>query len=207
MTDRRTVEASAKDAAITEALSAEVPEPRLVERVGRFAVQRLLGQGGFGSVFLALDEQLNRLVAVKVPHAEVVLQLEDAEAYLAEARTVARLDHPHIVPVYDVGSTPEFPCFIITKYIEGVDLATRLGQARFSVAEAAGLVATVAEALHHAHTHGFVHRDVKPGNILIDETGKPYIVDFGLALSEQNCARCLPVRGNSGLHEPRARSR
>jgi serine/threonine protein kinase len=174
----------------------------LVERVGRYAVQRLLGQGGFGSVFLALDEKWNRLVAVKVPHPDVISQLEDAEAYLAEARTIANLDHPHIVPVYDVGSMADFPCYIITKYIEGADLATRLSQSKLTCAKTAELVATVSEALHHAHTHGIVHRDVKPGNVVLDTTGKPFVVDFGVALSEQNTHDAFRYCGTPAYMSP-----
>src|SRR5438067_1539987 len=75
------------------------------ERIGRYRIERVLGKGGFGLVYLAHDEQLNRPVAIKVPHAQVVAEAGDAQAYLTEARTVANLDHPHIVPVYDVGST------------------------------------------------------------------------------------------------------
>src|SRR5262249_19007666 len=135
--------------------------------VGRYRVERVLGQGGFGLVYLAHDEQLQRLVAIKVPHPERVERPEDAEAYLSEARTVANLDHPHIVPVHDVGSTETFPCFVVSKYIDGTDLASRLEQSRLSPHEAVELVATVAEALHHAHKQGLVHRDIKPGNILL----------------------------------------
>src|SRR5215467_13701065 len=75
------------------------------QHIGRYRVERLLGRGGFGLVYLAHDEQLRRLVAIKVPHPERVTKFEDAEAYLTEARTVANLDHPNIVPVHDVGST------------------------------------------------------------------------------------------------------
>jgi serine/threonine protein kinase len=91
--------------------------------IGRYRVEKILGKGGFGLVYLAHDEQLNRPVAVKVPHARLVSKPEDAELYLAEARTVANLDHPRIVPVYDVGSSSEFPCFVVAKYIEGENLA------------------------------------------------------------------------------------
>src|SRR5208283_2783874 len=132
------------------------------------------------------DETLERYVAVKVPHAKLVSRPEDADAYLTEARTVASLDHPSIVPVHDVGSTDEFPCFVVSKYIDGTDLATRLKQSRLSIHEAVELVATVAEALHFAHKQGLVHRDIKPGNILLDKVGKPFVADFGLALREQD---------------------
>jgi serine/threonine protein kinase len=91
----------------------------------------------------------------------IVARAEDAEAYLVEARTVANLDHPNIVPVHDAGSTDEFPCFIVSKYIDGTDLATRLKQCRLSIHESVELEATVAEALHHAHKQGLVHRDIQ----------------------------------------------
>ena len=121
--------------------------------------------------------------------ARLVARPEDAEAYLTEARTVANLDHPHIVPVFDVGSTEDFPCYIVSKYIDGTDLATKLKQSRLSLHETVELVATVAEAMHHAHKQGLVHRDIKPGNILLDKSGKPFVADFGLALREQDVGK------------------
>src|SRR6266436_546541 len=96
-------------------------QPGAVEHpkcIGRYRMGRVLGQGGFGIVYLAHDDQLQRLVAIKVPHRHRVSTTEDAEAYLTEARTVANLDHPHIVPVYDVGSSEDWPCFIVSKFIE-----------------------------------------------------------------------------------------
>jgi serine/threonine protein kinase/formylglycine-generating enzyme required for sulfatase activity len=161
----------------------------LPDRIGRYRIERVLGEGGFGWVFLAHDDQLRRAVAIKVPHARLVAQPEAAEAYLTEARTVANLDHPHIVPVHDVGSTEQFPCFVVSKFIDGTDLARRLQQARLSLQDTVELVATVAEALHHAHKQGLVHRDIKPGNILLDRTGKPFVGDFGLALREQDVGK------------------
>ena len=141
--------------------------------VGRYRVESLLGEGGFGRVYLVYDEQLEREVAVKVPHRKLVPGPEAAESYLAEARAAARLDHPNIVPVYDVGSVPEFPCFIVSKFIEGRTLAQQMKTRSLSFIEATRLVTTIAKALHHAHLRGIVHRDVKPGNILIDTAGRP----------------------------------
>src|SRR5262245_64782156 len=102
---------------------ADFPPP---QRIGRYRIEGVLGHGGFGIVYLAHDEQLSRPVAIKVPHARLIAEAGDAEAYLTEARTVANLDHPNIVPVHDVGSTEECPRFIVSKYIDGADLATRL---------------------------------------------------------------------------------
>jgi serine/threonine protein kinase/formylglycine-generating enzyme required for sulfatase activity len=170
-------------ATVEEALDATT------QYIGRYRVERLLGQGGFGLVYLAFDDRLERHVAIKVPHRHRVSNSQDAQAYLIEARIVAKLDHPNIVPVHDVGNTEQFPCFIVSKYIEGTDLATRLKESRLSIHEAVELLATVAEALHYAHKQGLVHRDIKPGNILLGKTGKPYVADFGLALREQDIGK------------------
>src|SRR5262245_13960615 len=102
------------------------PTSPLPSHVGRYRVERLLGQGSFGRVYLAHDDHLHRPVAVKVPHRRLVARPQDAAAYLTEARTVAQLDHPHIVPVFDVGSTEECPFFFVSKYVEGRTLAQQI---------------------------------------------------------------------------------
>jgi serine/threonine protein kinase len=137
-------------------------------KIGRYRIIHRLGQGGFGRVYLAHDDDLDRPVAIKVPNRERVTHAEDVEAFLVEARIVAKLDHPNIVPVYDVGRTDDGLCFVVSKLVEGSDLAVRISQDRPSIRESAELVAIIAEALHFAHTKGLVHRDVKPANILID---------------------------------------
>src|SRR6516225_3399444 len=180
----------------------DLAAPRLPERIGRYRIERVLGKGGFGLVYLAQDDQLSRKVAIKVPHRKLVDRPEDAEAYLTEASTVANLDHPHIVPVFDVGSTEQFPCFVVSKYIDGTDLAARLKQSRLALHEAVELVATVAETLHHAHKQGLVHRDIKPGNILLDRGDKPYVADFGLALREQDVGKGPRYAGTPAYMSP-----
>lgn len=181
----------------SSAAVAEVPE-----RIGRYRVERLLGQGGFGLVYLGYDERLERRVAIKVTHRSLLTRATDVNAYLAEARTVAVLDHPHIIPVHDVGQTEAFPCFIVSKYVEGMDLSKRLRASLPSAIEAAELTATLAEALHFAHQRGIVHRDIKPANILIDGTGRPYVGDFGLALREQDIGRGPKYVGTPSYMSP-----
>lgn len=172
------------------------------ECIGRYRIDRVLGKGGFGLVYLAHDQQLDRLVAIKVPHARLAPRASDTDAYLNEARTVAQLDHPHLVPVYDVGSTNEYPCFLVSKYIEGRSLSAIISENRPNYQESSKLVATIADALHYAHMHGVVHRDIKPGNILIDASGNPHIVDFGLALREQQFGKGSNCAGTPSYMSP-----
>ncbi len=176
--------------------------PNSLGRLGHYEILEVLGKGGYGLVYLGHDERLDRPVAVKVPHAKLISQPEDAEALLAEARTVANLDHPNIVPVHDVGSTEDCPCYVVSKYVEGTDLSAKIKENRLKYTEAAELVATVAEALHYAHKQGLVHRDVKPGNILIGNDGKPYVVDFGLALREENIGKGPKYAGTPAYMSP-----
>src|SRR5437763_6530174 len=141
-------------------------------QIGRYRVIRLLGKGGFGRVYLAQDDELDRPVAIKVPHPERIASPSDLDAFLKEAKNLAKLEHPNIVPVYDAGRTDDGLCFVVSKFLEGNDLAAKIRQGRLDFHEAAELVATIAEALHYAHTRGLVHRDIKPANILIDASGK-----------------------------------
>lgn len=171
-------------------------------QIARFQIEKLLGEGGFGRVYLAHDEQLGRRVAIKVPHARLISQLENVEMYLVEARMVANLDHPGIVPVYHVGSTEDCPCYIVSKYIEGSNLSTFLKKDRLGYAQSAELVATIARSLDYAHKQGVVHRDVKPGNILIGKSGEPYVVDFGLALREENVGKGPKHAGTPAYMSP-----
>ena len=172
-------------------------------QIGRYRVIRLLGQGGFGTVYLAHDDDLDRPVAIKVPNPNRIRGEKDIEAYLQEARILARLEHPHIVPVHDLGRTPDGLCFVVSKFVEGSDLAARIKhRERLGFGEAAELIATVAEALHYAHTLGLVHRDIKPANILIDGLGKPCVADFGLALKDEDFGKGARLAGTPSYMSP-----
>ncbi|HZW29578.1 MAG TPA: SUMF1/EgtB/PvdO family nonheme iron enzyme [Isosphaeraceae bacterium] len=179
------------------------PAPEVDPRtIGRYRVVRRLGQGGFGLVYLGHDDDLDRPVAIKVPHPHRITHPEDVAAYLAEARILARLDHPHIVPVFDVGRTADGLCYVVSKLVEGSDLAARISQGPMPYPQAAELVADVAEALHYAHSHGLVHRDIKPANILVDAAGHPVVVDFGLALRDEDFGKSPLLVGTPGYMSP-----
>ncbi|MFK8112563.1 MAG: SUMF1/EgtB/PvdO family nonheme iron enzyme [Rubripirellula sp.] len=170
---------------------------------GRYRSERVLGEGAFGRVYLAFDSELRRQVAVKVPTAKRFKKPEDAAAYLAEARTVASLDHPNVVPVYDVGHTSDGVIYVVSKFIEGCTLKTRLKEDCPSHAESAKLTATVALALQHAHERRIIHRDIKPGNILLEEsTNTAYVADFGLAIREEDYLRDSSIAGTPAYMSP-----
>lgn len=150
--------------------------------LGHFELVEQIGSGSFGSVWKARDAELDRIVAVKIPR-KGQLDPTEAEHFLREARAAAQLRHPNIVSVHEVGRD-EHTIFIVSDYIRGVSLAEWLTARQLTDVEAAQLCTTIAEALHHAHEAGVVHRDLKPGNIMIDEVGEPHIMDFGLARRE-----------------------
>jgi serine/threonine protein kinase len=178
------------------------PSAGAPSKIGRYRIICQLGRGGFGRVYLAHDDELDRSVAIKVPNPERIIHPEDAEAFLVEARILAKLDHPHIVPVHDVGRTEDGLCFVVSKRVEGSDLAVRIAQARPSFRDAAELVATIADALHYAHGRGLVHRDIKPANILIDASGKPCLADFGLALRDEEFGKVGGLAGTPSYMSP-----
>jgi serine/threonine protein kinase len=140
----------------------------------RYVLESLIAEGGFGQVWRAWDRTLERLVAIK-------LSTVDSSA---EARRVAQLQHPGVVAVHDLGKEGDF-WYIVFDLVEGTDLAKRIEEDPPDWRESVRIVADVACTLQYAHEKGFVHRDVKPGNILIKRNGKPILADFGIAFTEQ----------------------
>ena len=168
----------------------------------RYRLIRLLGEGAFGKVYLALDIELKRQVAIKVPKPERFVESQDFETYLAEAQTVASLEHPCIVPVYDTGRTPEGAVFIVSRFIEGETLESRL-LSPISFEEAARILKAVAGALQYAHDRRLIHRDVKPANILLESsTHTPFVTDFGLAIRNDDYAKQLGLAGTVAFMSP-----
>jgi serine/threonine protein kinase len=148
--------------------------------IGKFEMLEAIGSGGFGTVYKARDPQLDRTVAIKVPLSGLLADRADLDRFLREARSVARLSHPSIVPVHDVGEHEGIP-YLVSEFVQGLTLTDLLSARRLPPREAAELVAAVAGALQYAHEQGVVHRDVKPSNILLDDQGRPHVMDFGLA--------------------------
>ena len=153
------------------------PTPRTLG--GRYRLDELIAEGGFARVYKAYDTELQRTIAVKIPKPD---RLESAETLQAEARRIARLNHERIVSVFDAGIDGD-TCFIVTEYVEGGSLATHLARDRPSSGQVVDWIVDVAEALEHAHLNGVIHRDIKPGNILIDRNGRAKLADFGISRS------------------------
>lgn len=162
--------------------TSSVAEPVPRQQFGRYEIQRRLGGGAMGTVFLAHDPQLHRLVALKVPRLK---QLEFGDAkprFLREARAAASLHHPHLCAVYDVGEVDGMP-YITMAYLRGESLSHWITNKR-SFDESAKLLSKIASAVHYAHRQGIIHRDLKPSNILFDDANEPVVSDFGLARLE-----------------------
>jgi formylglycine-generating enzyme required for sulfatase activity/predicted Ser/Thr protein kinase len=143
-------------------------------------ILEFLGQGGMGAVYKARQPDLDRLVALKILSPDTGSDPAFAERFKREARSLARLNHPHIVAVYDFGQAAGLYYFVM-EYVDGVDLRQMERAERLAPREALGIVVQICEALQYAHDEGIVHRDIKPENLLIDKKGRVKIADFGLA--------------------------
>jgi tRNA A-37 threonylcarbamoyl transferase component Bud32 len=165
--------------------------PALNTGLGRFRILSLLGEGEHAAVYRAYDPILERDVALKVPRQAVLKTAKALDRFLGEAKALARLRHPRIVPVYEAGCTGGRH-FIAMALIEGCSLAEQLTERPLALNRAAEVIAELAEALAYAHTQGIVHRDVKPANIRVDDQGAVYLMDFGIAYRPDSGEVALP---------------
>lgn len=150
-------------------------------RLGKYEIQAEIGRGGMATVYRAYQESLNRHVAVKVLAGQLARDEDFRRRFEREAKAVAQLNHPNILPIYDYGEDPQRDLvYFITQLVKGGTLSQRLGQP-LPVEEAVRIASDVAQALDYAHRHGIIHRDVKPSNILLTEDGRPLLTDFGIA--------------------------
>ena len=150
-------------------------------RIKNFEVNRLIGRGGMGEVYLARDMHLGRKVALKVIRPNFVKDEAALERFVKEARVTARFNHPHIITIYAVGDYQGLP-YLALEYLEGNDLSYRIKEDAPGLQEALRICLAITEAVGEAHQHGVLHRDLKPANVLIPLDGRVRVVDFGLAL-------------------------
>jgi len=152
---------------------------RMTIKIGHFELLDQIGVGGHGTVWRAKDTELGRTVAIKIPRKRSISQ-DGEEQFLSEARAAAQLSHPGIVTIHEVGRDDD-RLYIVSDFVDGVDLSEWLSAKSMTFQEACEFCSQVADALHHAHESGVIHRDLKPGNIMMGENNAPLIMDFGLA--------------------------
>jgi serine/threonine protein kinase/formylglycine-generating enzyme required for sulfatase activity len=160
-------------------------DPSLPEYLGRYRIIERVGVGSFATIYRGHDDDLGRDVAIKALHTRLLHSEKVLKSFLDEARILARLQHPGIVPIYDIGQSDDGGYYLVTHFVEGRDLKAILKERRPPLEESVEIIASMAEALDYAHRHGLVHRDVKPANILIDRHGTPMLADFGLAMRRE----------------------
>ena len=148
--------------------------------LGKYRVLEQLGAGGMATVYKAYDPAMDRSIAIKVPSAHLLQDPQFRTRFQGEARTIAKLEHPHILPVYDFGEEQGVP-YLVMRYVDGGTLRDRLSRGVLPLDQALRLVAEVGDALAYAHGKGVIHRDVKPANVLLDHDGSALLTDFGIA--------------------------
>ena len=151
------------------------------DKVGRYKIKSELGRSGMATVYRAFDPISNREVAIKILPRQMMDNLVTRARFKREIKLIASLEHPSIVPVYDVGGEDNHQPYFVMRYMSGGSLSDMIKKGRFSLRDAALVIERLAAALDHAHSQGVIHRDIKPDNVLFDASNNPYISDFGVA--------------------------
>src|SRR5207249_2417733 len=197
-------ELSRENARATSDLKEPVRAATMLGELGDYELLEEIGRGGQGVVFRARQKNLNRIVALKVISLGQWANKAHLKRFRLEAEAAARLEHHGIIPIHEVGEG-DGSCYFSMKFIEGGQLDEVVKQSPMSVRRAAELIAKVARTVSYAHEHGILHRDIKPGNILLDAKGEPHLTDFGLARlveSESSVTQTLDVLGTPSYMAP-----
>src|SRR6266513_1378847 len=196
------VEANAVAAARRSKKAARAAE--MLGELGDYELVEEVGRGGQGVVFRARQKSLNRTVALKVISLGQWASKAHLKRFRREAEAAASLDHPGIVPIYEVGER-DGQCYFSMQFVEGGQLDEVVSRRPMSIRQAAELIAKVSRTVHYAHEHGILHRDIKPGNSLLDANGEPHLTDFGLARlveSESTITQTMEVLGTPSYMAP-----
>src|SRR6478672_1113218 len=176
----------------------------LLGELGDYELLEEVGRGGQGVVFRARQKSLDRTVALKIINLGQWASKAHLKRFRLEAEAAARLEHPGIVPIHEVGER-DGQCYFSMKFIEGGQLDEVIKREPMSIRQAVELIAKVTRTVHYAHEHGILHRDIKPGNILLDQKGEPHVTDFGLARlveTESTVTRTMEVLGTPSYMAP-----
>lgn len=171
-------------------IAAQTLPQKIPQCVGDYLIVRQLGQGGFSCVYLAEHRDNGKRVALKVPRSNKPLSEESIAQYLDEAKKLSLLRHPTIVPVVDWGELKQQQCFVASQWVDGVNLRDWAQQRESGCESLISVLCQIADGLQHTRQSGLVHRDVKPENILVDRDGRAYLVDFGLAIRDDQQWQC-----------------
>src|SRR5438067_7433995 len=197
-------ELSRDNAKPTSGVKEAVRAATMLGELGDYELLEEIGRGAQGVVFRARQKSLNRTVALKVISLGQWASKAHLKRFRREAEAAASLDHPSIVPIYEVGER-DGSCYFSMKFVEGGQLDEVVRRTPMSIRQAVELIAKVARTVHYAHEHGILHRDIKPGNILLDQKGEPHLTDFGLARlveTESTVTRTLEVLGTPSYMAP-----
>ena len=181
-----------------------MPGVKMLGELGDYVLLEEIGRGGQGVVFRARQKSLNRIVALKVIGLGQWATPAHIKRFRLEAEAAASLDYPCIVPIYEIGER-DGQCYFSMKFVEGGQLDEVTKHAPMSIRQAVGLIAKLARTVHYAHEHGILHRDIKPGNILLDPKNEPQLTDFGLARlveSHSTVTRTSEVLGTPSYMAP-----